>query len=106
MEAVVRVVHIFKEVDMRCGHEGLRAHAKRSGVNVDNIDGVCVFVSRSRMLMKTYSANGVLSYLRAKEYSRPIDIDALAQFPLAFSKDGRVDYTLALRKKLEKVLQR
>lgn len=101
------LVHAFLGVSMINGHDGLRAHAKKCGVNMDVLPDktAVVFFSRNKMRIKVLCPNGVLSYLRAKQ-NRPFSLDALQEFPRAFSADESLDYDKALKMQLEKAFEK
>ena len=103
---MVKVVHCFTAVDMRMGHTGLEAYAKTRKVHLNAMDEetACIFISRNRCRMKAYSYNGVVSYMRAPSESRPFDLNAIDEFPRAFDKNGKMDYSRALKMSLEKMM--
>lgn len=102
----MELTHIFTGVDMRQGHDGLRQVAKGK-VNLLNMpDGSAVaFISNDRKRMKVYTFNHVLSYIRREDIKRPIDLQALQEFPRAFDSAGRFDYNKALKLRLMKALK-
>lgn len=57
------------------------------------------------MRVKAYAYNGVISYLIQQDKKRPLDLEALNELPRAFSTDGVMDYTKALKASLEKRLK-
>ena len=99
----MRAVEFFLGVNMCSQHDGLKKLAKKHKVDLDTLPArtACVFISRDRRRIKVYSANGVLSYLRAADY-RPFDLSALDKFPEAFDAEGNLNYEKALRLRLEK----
>lgn len=103
----MKTVHVFTAVDMRCGHDGLVEYAKSHKVNLREMEvgTACVFISRNRLRIKVFSFNGVLSYLKAQDY-RPFDLNAIDEFPRAFEKDGTMNYTKALKARLQKVMSK
>jgi hypothetical protein len=100
----MKTVHVFTDVDMRMGHEGLEDVARGHRVSLKGLEAgeAAVFISRNRMRMKAYSWNGVVSYLRAKAL-RPFDLSAVDEFAKAFSPEGVMDYDKAIKKRLEKL---
>jgi hypothetical protein len=104
----VKLVHVFTDVDMRMGHEGLKSYASRTaGLKLDALppQTAAIFVSRGRSRMKVFSSNGVLSYMKNRG-ERPFDLSALAEFPRAFNPDGTLDYTRALERRLTALFKR
>lgn len=91
---------------MRVGHDGLVKYAKDKGVDLKSLstETACVFIARDRMRMKSYSYNGVVSYMKAPDRKRPFDLSAIDEFPRAFSKSGHMSYAKALRSRLAKEL--
>lgn len=102
----MKAVHVFLAVDMRCGHDGLYLLAKSHGVDISKLgtENACVFISRDRLKMKTFSWNGVVCSIKSKDNKRPYDISALDEIAKAFDKNGAIDYPKALRARLEKVM--
>lgn len=99
----MKLVHVFTAVHMGKNHKGLSEVAKNKGVNLNKLKKTeaCIFISRNRMRMKCFTSNGVLSYILAKE-NRPLSMDAIQDFPKAFSPDGKLNYDKALRIQLTK----
>jgi len=104
----MKTIQVILGVDMRQGHPGLIKLAAKKGINLDALDPqtAVIFIARNKMRMKAYSHNGVLSYMRSTDSKRPFDLNAIDEFPKAFSKDGKMDYAKALRAKLEKELSK
>lgn len=102
----MKALHVFTAVDMRSGHDGLVQYAKSKGVKLSEleVETACVFISRDRLRIKTYSYNGVVSYLKAPDAKRPFDLSAIDEFPKAFDKNGTMNYAKALKAKLTKVM--
>lgn len=102
----MKVLHVFTAVDMRSGHDGLVQYAKSKGIKLSEIgtETACIFISRDRTRMKAYSYNGVVSYMKAPDRTRPFDLSAIDEFPRAFNKNGTMDYAKALKAKLTKVM--
>lgn len=103
----MRAKHIFLGVDMRISHDGLKFHAmKHFKVNIEGMKQgeLAVFISADKRRLKTYAWNHVVSYLRSVEYAGPIDIAAIDEIVKSAQKNGRVDYSAALKASLEKRL--
>lgn len=98
----MKAVHVFLSVDMRKGHDGLIEYAKNRKVNLRELpdETAAVFINRQRDKMKTYSYNHVVGYMRSEKH-RPFDIAAVDHFAMAFKKDGTMDYSKALKARLE-----
>lgn len=106
MKYTPRAVSIFMGADLRAGHVGLRALAQKHRVQLSALgSGECVvFINRARNKIKSYSFNGVISYVRFDDARRGVSIEALDELPRAFRSDGTLDYDRALRVSLEKKL--
>lgn len=100
----MKTIKILLGADMRSGHPGLKKQALKMGFDIDTLkEGeAVVFINVSKDRMKAYSWNGVLSYVRFTEKNRAIDLNAIDEFPKAFSPDGSMDYRKALRASLLK----
>lgn len=92
---------------MRLGHEGLVKYAATKDVKMSDLDTgeAIIFINRARTMMKSYSWNKVISFVRSKDIKRPIDIAVLDYLPKTFNVDGEMDYAKALKAMLEKKLQ-
>lgn len=103
----MKSLHVFVGVDMRMGHLGLKKYASLHGVDLNNLPGLsaAIFISKDKMRIKSYSYNGVVSYLVQYDNKRPLDLDMINELPRAFSANGSFDYSKALRASLEKKLK-
>lgn len=104
---MIRAIEVFVGVNMSKQHDGLAQVAKKYKVDITKLPegAACVFISRDKCRMKVISWNGVLSYIRTLNRSRPFSMDALREFPRAFNVDGTFDYNKALKLNLEKVFE-
>jgi len=102
----VRTVHVILGADLRGAHGSLEKQAGSNKIELKRLksDEAIVFINRAKDKVKTYSGNGVISYVRFDDKRRGIDLDALNEIPRAFSATGQLDYTKALRLTLEKKL--
>jgi hypothetical protein len=97
-----KVIQCFFDADMRNGHLGLAAIAKKDKIDVEQIEPgqYVVFLNSAKNRLKLYAANGIVAY-----YYKPgmkIDLHVISEIPRAFLGSGRLDYDAALRKTLEK----
>jgi hypothetical protein len=101
----VKTVRVFLGADMRGAHVGLAAQAARHQVSLSKLgpQEAVIFINRARDRLKSYSFNGVISYVHFTD-KRAIDMAALNELPRAFNADGTLDYSKALRVALEKRL--
>jgi hypothetical protein len=102
----VKTVQFILGADMRGNHDSLKQQAKSCRVSLGSLapGEAVVFINKARDKMKAYSYNNVISYYRSPDPSRPIDLDSLDEIPRAFNKRGELDYTKALKLRLEKKL--
>jgi hypothetical protein len=99
----VKAVKFLFNADLRGGHDNLKAQSKKVGVDLEKLETeeAAVFINRQRNKIKTYSYNGVMSYIRFTEEShRGIDMNALSEIARAFDKRGQLDYNKALKASL------
>ena len=77
-----KVLHLFTEVSMSNGHDGLIAMASRRKVNVKNLDvgDFALFINKRLTAMKLFGANNVIVHYKAPD-NRPIDPRALRYVP-------------------------
>lgn len=103
----MKSVNIFLGADLRLGHDGLRKLAKSKNVLLSelNRDEAVIFINSARDKIKSYSWNGVVSYMRSKETNRPIDLMALDYLVKTFNPSGQMNYPAALRLALLKRLR-
>lgn len=101
----MKAVTFFLGADLRSGHIGLQKLAKTKGTDLQTLQEseAVIFINTQRNKVKSYSSNGVLSYIRL-EPGRTVDLHALEEFPMAFSPKGRLDYKRALKRALIKRL--
>lgn len=99
-----KVLHVFLGMDLRAGHVGLMVHAKKAGVEELPKGSAIIFINAKKNKMKSYSWNGVVSYIRSEEANRPIDLSVIDELPKAFDTNGHMDYAKALKVTLEKKL--
>lgn len=102
----MKTVHFFLGADLRGSHAGLMLQAKAKKVDLAKLANgeAAVFINRRKTKLNAYSFNGVVSYVRFDDSRRGIDMDSLNEIPRAFTKDGHMDYTKALRETLKKKL--
>ena len=103
----MKSVHVFFGVDMRSMHNGLEKLCLKHKVNLRELatNEAVVFINRAKDRVKTYSYNGVISYIKFEDSSRPFNMDAIDEIPKAFKKDGTLNYPKALKAALERKLK-
>lgn len=101
-----RIIHVFFDTDMRCGHIGLAEKAKKEGnIEVNDLETghlLCFINAKQDRIMiltgtdeeKSY---GVLAYYRSPRGR--IDLDSIRFIPEAFNAGG-INYDRALKKSL------
>lgn len=87
---------------MRKSHDGLVGLAKDFGADFKRMrEGEAyLFINARKDRLKCLSWNGVLSYVNFVGQKRPLDLDALDEIPRAFTPDGHLDYSKALKRTL------
>jgi len=92
----------FANSDMRCGHTGLAAIAKKRGINLDNlgVGDLVVFVNSKQDKVKVATAGYTLSYLRMPSGQR-INPGVISLIPKFFN-GGQINYSGALRQVIMK----
>jgi hypothetical protein len=103
----MKTCHVILGADLRGAHGSLEKQAGNNKIDLKRLSygEAVVFINRAKDKVKTYAANGVVSYIRFDDKRRGIDLDALNEIPRAFSPTGHFDYTKALRLTLEKKLE-
>lgn len=103
----MKAVKVITGADLRAMHPGLKKLAARFDIDLGNLkDGEAVlFINRAKDKLKSYSSNGVVSYVRFDDKKRSIDMDALNEIPRSFNSDGSLDYNRALKSALTKKLK-
>lgn len=99
----MKAVKFLFNADMRGGHDHLLAQAKKLNIDLGDLrlEEAVVFINRRQNKIKTFSYNGVISYVRFTEDShRGIDLNALSEIARAFNKNGVLDYNKALKQSL------
>jgi hypothetical protein len=99
-----KIIQVFLNADLRCGHDGLAKLANDNNINVANLEPgqFIIFINTEMNRLKLYAANQVIAYLRLKEGK--IDIRAIQLIPRAFLASGRIDYDKAIKEIIESKL--
>lgn len=102
----MKAVKVILGADMRLMHDGLIKLAGKCKISLEDLKAgeSVLFINRARDRLKAYSWNQVVSYVRFLDKNRVLDMTAIDEIPMAFSKDGTLDYNLALKRTLEKRL--
>lgn len=100
-----RILQCFINADLRLGHPGLSALARKYKINVDQMGAgeFIVFINPRRTKMKIYAANQVLAYIRPK--SGHVDLNTVRYFPAVFNAKGKIDYDEALKVSITEALK-
>lgn len=101
---MARALQLFLNSDLRCGHEGLAAIAKRQEIDVEKLERgeFVIFINALKNRVKLFTANNVIAYLQLKTGS--IDLRTIALIPQSFNASGKIDYDSALKEVIEKHL--
>ena len=94
----------FPETDLRYGHDGLAAVAKKAGKPVSKlkIGQFLLFVNRKQSAVKIITADNIMIHLKSKD-NAPLNFRAINMLPKYFN-GTRFNYAGALRESLEKAL--
>jgi len=97
-----KLLHIFFGVDMRSGHEGLRALLAKKKVSLTTIkQGDCIiFMNNSQNRLKMFGS-GSECLLHLNTGNRRIDAATIPKLPEYFNGE-RLDYGAALRDAINK----
>jgi len=103
---MAKALQVFLHSDLRCGHEGLAAIAKKEKINVNKlaVGEYVIFINTERNKVKLYAANNVVAYLKLPRGH--IEMRTISLIPKAFAASGRIDYDELLRETLEGALLR
>jgi hypothetical protein len=101
---VSRILQVFFDADMRCGHEGLELLAKKHKIDLKKLDpgNFVVFVNSAKDRLKIYTAYNVIAYMKSP--AGKIDMRAVQFIPKAFEAKGTLTYDEALKELFEKQL--
>lgn len=101
-----RVIQCYLNSDLRNGHEGLTALAKKNGIHTGKLEAgqYVVFINSRKDRLKLYAANNVVAYLKLED-GRKIDLNTIRLIPQVFNGSGKIDYDRALRETLETALR-
>src|SRR6478609_7265195 len=96
--SLMKTTHAFLGADLRLGHEGLIELAKKENVDLHKLPtgSAAVFINSEKSKLKTYSWNGVVSYIRTTKRGS-IDMDVLDEIVKAISPNGHMDFKKAMR---------
>lgn len=92
-----RILQCFVNADLRLGHPGLSALARKYKIDVNQLGAgeLVVFINPRRTKMKIFAANQVLAYIRPA--SGHVDLNTVRYFPAVFNAKGKIDYDEALK---------
>ena len=82
------VIRVFLNADLRCGHDGLTAMAKKEKINLAELEygQFTVFINSKKDKLKVYAQNDVLAYYRSP-HGR-LEMRAIDKIPMAFRGYG------------------
>lgn len=104
---MARALQVFLNADMRNGHNGLAALAKKYDMNVSKLTPgeYIIFINGAKDKIKLYAASNVVAYLKLPT-GRVLDLNAIRFIPQAFQASGKIDYDSALRTAVEEQLKK
>jgi hypothetical protein len=99
-----KVIQVFMDADLRCGHDGLADIAKKEKINVTKLEHgeFVMFINVERNKLKLYTANNIVAYLRLPQGK--IEMRTLGMIPAAFAQTGRISYDEHLKEVLQERL--
>lgn len=82
----LKILRFFKDVDLRCSHEGLTIVAKKHHVDPTKLapGEFLVFANSAQNKLKIYAPGNVLCYVRSPGYGR-IDMNIVRLIPRFFN---------------------
>lgn len=87
----MKVIKIFRDVNIGKQHKGLYEIAYRHGVNLNKLLSTLVlFVNKAGTKVKCWAPNGVLSYLVLK--TGTVNSDVIQEFAKAFDETGHLTF--------------
>lgn len=104
----MKAVHLFVDIDMRLGHDGLFLVAKKAGIDIRTLSSAnaVLFFNTNKTKVKAYSSNGLVSYARFDEGITPKALNVFADavqtgLELEFNRETRINILKALGIKLK-----
>lgn len=99
-----RLLRVFFDTDLRCGHLGLTKIARDNKVYFEKLSPgeFTLFINRSQTSFKLFASTNVLAYYKG---TRRIDMDVIKHVPTVFN-GSEINYDAALKKMLENKLLR
>lgn len=84
-----QVVHIFREVNMSCQHDGLAEVARSGKVSLRGLGAGehVLFLNRACTAVKLFSAGNLVSYKKAEKGHR-LNLEMIQHIPTCFGADG------------------
>lgn len=76
------ILHVFHDVDLRCGHNGLTEYASKHRVSIKNLvkDEFVVFLNKAQDKVKILSCDDLLVYLLSDGEISMQDIEAIPTY--------------------------
>jgi hypothetical protein len=104
-----RIVHVFSDVSMSNGHDGLLAIAAKEMGEFDGDDippgHLIVFINKAKAAAKVLASGSTLFHIRPSN-RQPLEMRAIIELPKAIGVDGQLSYNRALEKALVKVVKK
>lgn len=102
-----QILQCFFDADLRNGHDGLAAIAKKKKIDVTKLEPgrYIVFVNSSKDKIKMYAASNVVAYYKCRAGEK-LNLLAIREIPKSFTASGQIDYDSALKIAIEKALAR
>lgn len=97
----MKLAHIFFNIDMRNGHDGLATILKKkAGVDVLPHGETAIFINNSWSALKLMTSGDILLHLK-RPYHKPINPETIKYLPNCV-EGGELNYTRALETVLSK----
>lgn len=102
---MAKIIQVFFDADMRNGHDGLTAMARKSDLNITSLEAnsFVVFVNSKQNMVKLYAPNNVIAFYRAPKHHR-VELRTIPLIVKSFHATRGIDYDAALKTVIEQRL--
>lgn len=102
---MAKIIQVFFDADMRNGHDGLVALARKSDLNIQTLESgtFAVFINGKQNMIKLYAPNNVIAFYRAPAHSK-VELRTIPLIVKSFHATRGLDYDAALKTVIEQRL--
>lgn len=102
----MKAIHVFTDVDLRCGHTGLMDMALKKRIKTTDIEPgeAILFINRSGTGMKAYLAHRIVAYMKA-EPGHVFTVRSLDALVDAIEPGGKLRSNAKVKDTLAKILK-